>query len=236
MNKLYTAFLNALYPRKEYCILCGREEPTNICSSCANTVEFIHDRRCLKCGKGLKDSYRDNICPDCKERKFSFHSAYSSFLYKGSGKGIIHGLKYDGKKEGAKVLAKYMSHIIISEDLKGDAIVPVPIHEGKMALRGFNQSYLIGEHLSRYISLPLWPCLTRTKDTKDQFNLDRHERKFNVINAFSFELLYNIKNKRILLIDDVFTTGSTADECSKVLLSSGAKDVFVVTAASGTNI
>ncbi len=236
MNKLYEAFLNALYPKKEYCILCGGISSENLCSNCASTVEFIHDRRCLKCGKGLKDSFIDNICPDCKERKFSFHTAYSSFLYKGSGKEIIHKLKYDGKKEGARVLAKYMADIIISESLKGDVIVPVPIHEDKMSLRGFNQSFLIGEHLSRDLSLPLWPCLIRIKNTRDQFNLDKYERKLNIINAFSINLLYNVKDKRILLIDDVFTTGSTVDECSKVLMNSGAKDVFVITAASGLNI
>lgn len=236
MNKFYEAFLNALYPKKEYCILCGSVSPGFLCKNCASTVEFIHDRRCLKCGKGLKDSFMDNICPDCKERKYNFYSAYSSFLYRGSGKEIIHRLKYDGKKEGAKVLAKYMADIIISENLDGDAIVPVPIHEAKMSLRGFNQSYLIGESLSSLIKTPLYPCLIRIRNTKDQFNLDKYERKLNIINAFSYNLLYNVKNKRILLIDDVFTTGNTVDECSKVLLNSGAKDVFVVTAASGTNI
>ncbi len=236
MKKLYASFLDSLYPKKEYCILCGREDSGNLCSYCASTIEFIHGRRCIKCGKDLKDSYSDNICPDCKERSFSFHAAYSCFLYKGEGKEIIHRLKYDGKKEGGKVLAKFMADIIFKEGLKGDIIVPVPIHESKMSLRGFNQSYIIGKHLSRYISLPVLPCLKRTAITKEQYNLDKIERIFNVNNAFKINMLYNIRNKRVLLIDDVFTTGSTVEECSKALLGAGAESVFVITAASGRSI
>ncbi len=236
MKWLYASFLDSLYPKKEYCILCGREDSDNLCSYCASTIEFIHDRRCVKCGKGLKDSYTDNICPDCKERDYSFSAAYSCFLYKGGGKEIIHRLKYDGKKEGGKVLAKFMADIIVKEALNGDIIVPVPIHESKMSLRGFNQSYIIGKHLSGYISLPVCSCLKRVRITKDQYNLDKIERTVNVINAFNIDMLYNIRNKRILLIDDVFTTGSTVEECSKLLIGAGAEDVFVITAASGKNV
>lgn len=235
MSNIYTAFIQCLYPKKKYCILCGTENSRYICSLCASTIEFIHKRRCLKCGKGLSDMYNENICPDCKERSFSFHTAYSSFFYRGAGKELIHKLKYEGKKEAAKILAKYMSDIIFEENLKADVIVPVPIHENKLAFRGFNQSYVIGEYLSDYISLPIWPCLIRVKNTKDQYNLDKFERKVNVNDAFSCNLLYNVINKKILLIDDIFTTGSTVEECSKVLIKSGASDVYVITAASGTN-
>ncbi len=129
-----------------------------------------------------------------------------------------------------------MADIIFKEGLKGDIIVPVPIHESKMSLRGFNQSYIIGKHLSRYISLPVLPCLKRTAITKEQYNLDKIERIFNVNNAFKINMLYNIRNKRVLLIDDVFTTGSTVEECSKALLGAGAESVFVITAASGRSI
>lgn len=235
MNRVLNGFFQCLYPSKKSCLLCGHKDSAPLCKLCASSIEFIHERKCLKCGKGLSDSYIDNICPDCKETNFSFHSAYSCFYYRGGGKELIHKLKYEGKKEGAKVLAKYMAEVIHEENLKADVIVPVPIHESKMDIRGFNQSAIIGEHLSAYVSLPVWDCLIRIRDTKDQYDLNKHERKINLIDAFSVNMLYNVRNKDILLIDDVFTTGSTANECSKELIKSGAGKIYVVTAAAGAN-
>lgn len=235
LRRIYTGFINALFPKKRRCLLCGKENYNRLCSLCSSSLEFIHDRRCLKCGKGLDDDYKEMLCPDCIEKSYSFHTAYSSFYYKGGGKELIHKLKYEGEKDAAKILAKYMARTVMEEKLKGDIIAPVPIHDSKLDIRGFNQSFLIGEYLSRYISLPLWDCLIRTKKTKDQYNLDKIQRKLNVNGAFSINLLYNVINKRVLLIDDIYTTGSTVEECSKVLLKAGASRVYVVTAASGTN-
>ena len=235
MNKVLNNFLKCLYPKKKSCILCGSSDSTLLCTLCSSSIEFIHERKCLKCGKGLSDNYIDNICPDCKEAKFSFHSAYSCFYYNSGGKELIHKLKYEGKKEAAKILAGYMAQLICEEDLKGDIIVPVPIHESKMEIRGFNQSMAIGEYLSNYIFLPIWDCLVRVRNTKDQYNLDKYERKTNLIDAFSIDMLYNVRNKGILLIDDIYTTGSTVEECSKELIKAGANKVYVVTAAAGIN-
>lgn len=235
MNKMLNNFIQCLYPKKKRCLLCGHQDSRYLCSLCASSIEFIHERKCFKCGKGLSDRYIDNICPDCKEKSYSFDSAYSCFYYTGSGKELIHKLKYESKKEAAKILAKYMARVIYEENLKSDAIVPVPIHENKLDIRGFNQSYIIAEYLSRYISLPIWDCLLRVRDTRDQYNLGKYERKINVIDAFSVNMLYNVRNRTILLIDDVFTTGSTVDECSKELIRCGAKKIYVVTAAAGVN-
>ena len=233
---IYRAFLASLYPKKRRCALCGVEDSRYFCSLCASGIEFINDRKCLKCGKGLEDNYSDSICLQCRGSNFIFNTAYSSFYYTASGKELIHKIKYEGLKPLAKVLAKYMLNIIVEENIEGDVIVPVPIHKDKEEFRGFNQSYLIAEHLSRYISLPMWPALIRSKATKEQYKLDKLERKINVNNAFSPNLLYNVINKRVLLIDDVFTTGNTVNECSKVLKKSGAVEIYVITAASGINI
>lgn len=235
MTELYSAFINCLYPKKKYCLLCGSRDSRLLCKNCASTIEFIQERKCLKCGKGLLDEYDENICTDCKESSFTFHSAYSSFYYRGTGKKLIHKLKYEGKKEIAKILADYIFDIVRKENLKADIIVPVPLHKNKLEMRGFNQSYIIGEYLSKYMDSPIQPSLVRKKDTKAQYNFDKLVRKLNVSNAFSMDLLYNVINKRILLVDDVFTTGNTVEECSKVLKKSGAADIYVVTAASGIN-
>lgn len=235
MNKILNSFLQCLYPKKKSCLLCGYRDPSLLCNLCASSIEFIQERKCLKCGKGLSDNYIDNICPDCKEGNFSFHSAYSCFYYSGGGKELIHKLKYEGKKEVAKILAKYMAQVIYEENLKADVIAPVPIHKSKMDIRGFNQSMAIGEYLSIYISIPIWDCLVRVKNTKDQYNLAKYERKTNLIDAFSVNMLYNVRNKSILLVDDILTTGSTVEECSKELIKAGANKIYVVTAAAGVN-
>ncbi len=235
MAGLYTAFINCLYPVKRRCLMCGGSNSRLLCKNCASTIEFIQERKCFKCGKGLLDDYDENICPDCKESNFTFHSAYSSFYYKGTGKELIHKFKYEGKKEIAEILAGYLIDIVRKENLKADIIVPVPIHKNKLEIRGFNQAYIMSQYLSKYMNLPVWSGLIRVKDTKGQYNLDKFARKLNVNNAFSADLLYNVINKRILLVDDVFTTGNTAEECSKVLKESGAAEIYVVTVASGIN-
>ena len=227
--------MKLLYPPKNKCILCGVKNPRILCRTCAVSIEFIHERCCLKCGKGLSDYYDKNICPDCLERSYSFHSAYSSFYYRGAGKELIHKLKYEGKVDAARILAKFMAEAVIGERLDAAIMVPVPISDTKLEKRGFNQAMIIGEHLSKLLSIPLWDCLIRIRDTKEQYGLDKPERKLNVLDAFSINMLYNVSNKKILLIDDIYTTGSTVDECSKELMASGAKQVYVLTAAAGLN-
>lgn len=227
--------LKYLYPPKNKCILCGVKDPKPLCRICSASIEFIHERQCLKCGKGLSDAYTENICPDCLERSYSFQSAFSSFYYRGAGRELIHKLKYEGKIDVAKILAKYMADAVRSEGLKVDIMVPVPIFDDKLQERGFNQAKAIGECLSRLLPIPLWDCLIRTRNTKEQYGLDKLERRLNVIDAFSLNMLYNVNNKDILLIDDIYTTGSTVDECSKELMASGAKQVYVLTAAAGLN-
>ncbi|HHY77611.1 MAG TPA: ComF family protein [Clostridiales bacterium] len=227
--------IKLLYPPKNKCILCGIKDPNLLCHICSASIPFIHERKCLKCGKGLSEGYAENICPDCLKENFSFHSAYSCFYYTGKGKELIHKLKYEGKLQVAGILAEYMAHEIKFENIHADILVPVPIHQKKLEKRGFNQARLICEHLSEILGIPMWDCLIRTRDTREQFGLDKAARKLNVIGAFSVNMLYNVNNKRILLIDDVYTTGSTVDECSKVLLASGAEKIYVLTAAAGIN-
>ncbi|WP_139249842.1 ComF family protein [Lutispora thermophila] len=189
----------------------------------------------MKCGKGLADDYGKNTCPDCLERNYSFHSAYSCFYYVGAGRELIHKLKYEGNLEIGYILARYMAYEAKVNNLRTDIIVPVPIHESKLQRRGFNQVKIIGANLSKMLAIPMWDCLIRKRDTKDQSTLDKIGRKLNMIDAFSLNMLYNVNNMRILLIDDIYTTGSTVDECSKVLLASGAEQIYVLTAAAGVN-
>lgn len=236
MNSIKKTLFELLYPRRVKCCICGRETNEAICSACMSSVEFLEGRVCLKCGKGIEDNYQDNVCPDCKAGDKHFDMAFSCFQYEGMGKTIIHKLKYEGCRDIAYILAKLMRRKLMDEGIRADAVVPVPIHPHKEEARGFNQARLIAEAIAEAEGIPLWDCLTRTKETTEQYKLDKIHRILNVHNAFCLNLLYNnVRYNNVLLIDDVYTTGSTADECSRILKQQGVQKVFVITAGTGSN-
>jgi len=236
MRKLLETFMQILFPRRMRCCICGRDAENAVCEACLARLRFIDGRVCLKCGKGIEDEYGDNVCPDCFGKDKHYDLAFSCFQYKEMGKTIIHKLKYEGCKGVAPVLAKLMHHKLKDEGIWADAIVPVPIHKSKEESRGFNQAMLIAEEVAAMGGIPIWDCLIRVKETKDQYKLDKTQRILNVHNAFCIKMLYNnVKYRRILLLDDVYTTGSTADECSRILKQQGIEKVYIITAATGSN-
>ncbi|HWQ31167.1 MAG TPA: ComF family protein [Negativicutes bacterium] len=229
-------FLDLLYPKKSKCDICCRPESGAVCSVCMAALDHLQGSICIHCGKQLVPKYAYSTCPDCRNGVFHYERAYSCFDYSGVGKLLVHKLKYEGKVRLAGVIAELMKDRLKNEGLKTDAIVPVPIHENKLLERGYNQSLLIARELGKRTGRPVVDCLVRTRDTKAQYNLDRTQRHMNILDAFSVGLMYNIdKYKSILLVDDVYTTGSTSNECSRVLKQAGAGAVYVITAATGSN-
>ncbi len=236
MHKAISTFLNILYPKKSFCCICGCEISGVICEVCLGSIRHINGRMCFKCGKSLNDSYQEGYCPNCYTVPYYFDRAYSCFEYEGTGKELIHKMKYEGKPELGRLLARFMHQRLRHEDIQAEAIIPVPIHPNKYSKRGFNQAYIIAQHLREYIKLPVLDCIKRVKETKEQYNLDKYQRSINVIDAFSIEMLYNInKYNNVLLLDDIYTTGSTVNECSRILKNHGVKAVYVITAATGSN-
>lgn len=228
--------LDLLYPPRQKCCICGRPGAPAACSVCMASLDYLQGITCLHCGKQLNEQYQGSSCPDCKAGRFHYDRAYSCFAYSGMGKELIYKLKYEGKTQLSGVIAALMEERLRNERPAADAVVPVPIHENKLRARGFNQSYLIAKELGKRLGKPLADCLIRTKDTTEQYNLDRTQRQLNINGAFSVKLMYNIdKFKNILLVDDIYTTGSTVNECSKVLKAAGAGKVYVITAATGSN-
>ncbi|MHB1392767.1 MAG: double zinc ribbon domain-containing protein [Clostridia bacterium] len=228
--------LDLIYPEKPKCDICGRVGAANPCDTCMASLDYLQGVTCLHCGKQLNEQYSKSICPDCSAGIFHYDRAYSCFAYSGMGKELICKFKYEGKIRLSKVIAGLMVERLRNEGLVIDAIAPVPIHESKLRTRGFNQSYIIAQELGERLRKPVLDCLVRTKETKEQYNLDRAHRYLNIIDAFSVKLLYNNdKYKSILLVDDIYTTGSTVNECSKVLKEFGARNVYVITAATGSN-
>lgn len=229
-------FLDFLYPTAHKCQVCGSISPGTVCGVCMASLDYLQGITCIHCGKQLNEQYPHSICPDCKAGVFYYKRAYSCFAYSGMGKELLHKLKYEGRVELARIIGELMADRLRNEGLNTDIIIPVPIHKKKLETRGFNQSYKIAVELGRILGKPVLDCMERKKETKAQYNLDRLQRQHNIVDAFSVGLSYNVdKYKRILLIDDIYTTGSTVNECSKILKEAGAGDIYVITAATGSN-
>lgn len=228
-------FLDILFPKK--CIGC-RGEGSYYCQDCVLNILQTE----LICPQCSNLSIGGLTHPSC-ESKFSLDGLWSLGIYKGSLKKAIQRLKYEPAlvKDFAPVLAdliinywvKYQPHIY--EEIQKSqnwVVVPVPLYWYRENKRGFNQSKLIGQILSRNLSLDYCDVLKRTRYTMPQIKLKRAERKENIKNAFEITIPYTLDPRPyVLLIDDVWTTGSTLKECCKVLKSSGAKKVWALTLA-----
>lgn len=160
---------------------------------------------------------------------------YSATTYDGVVKESIHRFKFNKRKKLAQplgvLLVNYLGRKPGLELEELDGIIPVPLHQKRLRERGFNQVELLARTLSRYFELPVTPALERTRPTQPQFDLKREERFNNVKGAFRVIDPKAVYNKKVLLLDDIYTTGSTISECGRVLKNAGARRVEVLTLA-----
>ena len=225
------------YPNNTKCCVCGKTliKYNNIyCIECKNKLEWINDNnRCEKCSKKI---YKKGLCNNCKNENFAFKKGYSLWNYNRYSKKIISKLKNENYKglciNLGKLLYEKTKHLDFLNDV--DIIIPSPMHKDKIKKRGFNQSYLITKGFNEK---KLRNDIIRKKsNTKEQKNLSKTKRKTNLYGAFKVENENEIKNKKILIVDDVFTTGSTINLLSEILLSAGAKEVYFLTLATTESI
>jgi len=225
-------FLNILFP--EECPMCKRQSTDHvtapICTECWQGILPYQGPGCQKCGRPLVSDYAI-VCEECIVDEPSFKRAASYGLYEGTLKKAINLLKYYGIKRLSHPLSDFLLHSGIP---KVDAVIPVPLHEKRLRHREFNQSALIANHIAKRAGVSLiLDCLIKAKDTAHQVGLHSKERRRNIKNAFKIKNHHLIKGKKILLIDDVITTGATIRECSRVLAKAGAGDIYVMTLAHG---
>lgn len=224
-----------VFPRGIKCIFCGEELVTDTdietCELCYNSLPFILNA-CPKCGGEISEN-NSGVCTECKINNFSFVRALSVFNYQDSVLKAIHKFKYNGNKYLAKPMARFMAEKFALEDVSVDYLTYVPIHKNKLKERGFNQSKLLSEELSKFINVTTLNLCEKVINTPSQTNLKFSERKANVKDSFKFnsEHKNKIKNKTILIIDDVITTGATTSELCSTILKAGAKHCFVLTLA-----
>ncbi len=229
-------FLDLLYPPNIYCLCCGAVidgEEYGLCQTCIKSIRWANNKTCHTCGKVLQDWYVLKECTDCRDIDHIFDKGYTCAVYDDMTKPLIHGLKYGGKGYIAQNLAT-----ILADRLVGSyqTVVPVPMHEKKKKSRGYNQAELMAKYLAIRMGLPMdTKSLIRGKKTQVMAKLSAHERRQNMFEAFEVALPENFAGKKILLVDDVYTTGSTADGCAKALKEAGANIVHVVTFAAGQN-
>jgi ComF family protein len=214
-----------------------------LCAKCSGTFLPIESPICSTCGIVFKSRVgEDHVCGECLSTPKSFGMARSAGVYDQVVMAAIHCLKYNGKIQLARPLGMLLFFIFCRfwNENRPDLIIPVPLHNKKLRRRGFNPSFLLVREWGSFAraledGFPVIPVsddvLLRTRWTKSQTGLGRKERLKNIKDAFDVNDSSRINGKKILLIDDVYTTGATAIECSKVLLAAGASNVDVLTLA-----
>ncbi|HCY19026.1 MAG TPA: amidophosphoribosyltransferase [Deltaproteobacteria bacterium] len=183
----------------------------------------------------ISQEAEDHLCGTCIKKRRPFSIARSIGIYEGVLLEAVQRLKYNGKTSLARPLAKLMTKEFSMNNY--NLIVPVPLHKTRLKERGFNQSLLLARELSKLYNLPIdYLNLRKIRATDPQVNLKGKERIENMKGAFAVKNGAGFKNKKILLIDDVYTTGATVTECSKVLKKAGAKTIDVLTLARVVNM
>ena len=228
--------MDILFPRR--CPICDGVLSFGgalICPECSKKVLFVREPRCRKCGKMLSDE-QGEYCGDCKTVPHTFDRGISLFLYNDAMRNSISRYKYGNRREYAKyygeTMAKYLGEEILS--FRPEALLPVPLHKERLRKRGYNQAALIAGELGAMLRLPVLEDLViRKRATRPQKMLDREERRKNLKRAFTLGR-NDVKLNRVVLIDDIYTTGSTSDEIASVLKNSGVREVYVVALCSGT--
>ena len=201
-------------------------------------LNFISDPQCHRCGFPFDfddgQAREGNICAACMKEPPVFNKARSALVYDDASRNVILSFKHADQTLSVPSFIPWLNRAGSEVLASADYLVPVPLHRWRLLRRRFNQSGLIAQYLSRDTKIPaLLDCLSRTRATVTQGHLHADQRKKNVKNAFAVHPKHidRIKNKHLVLIDDVYTTGSTVSECAKVLLKAGAASVNILTLA-----
>ena len=224
-----------LFPENIYCVGCGKpvkkNESYSLCEGCREALIYSRPDNCVRCGRFVRKR-ETVICEHCGARPPRYDRAAAAVVYNDLSRKIIYDLKYGGKGYLAKNAAELMKSCV--ENLgEHDIMIPVPVHKNKRKTRGFCQTTLISENLSKITGIPvLKGILIRSKDTLPMSGLGPEERRNNIKDAFYVTDTSRISGRKVLLIDDLLTTGSTAEECARVLKESGASRVSLAVLAS----
>ncbi|HLG30682.1 MAG TPA: ComF family protein [Candidatus Brocadiales bacterium] len=207
-----------------------------ICEDCLKNIRYVGENRCLRCGSELGPfvNASSDGCTRCQRLKVMFDGASYATKFEGVIRELIHRFKYNNVDFLAEPLVEILINNLNLNNLKNDVdmVVPVPLFWWRRFKRGFNQSELLAKRIGRHLLLPVSTNnLYRIKNTIPQTRLSRSQRQQNMHRAFAIKRTEDFKNRRVLLVDDVLTTGVTASECARAIKTAGGEKVYVLTIA-----
>lgn len=233
--------LDIFFPHR--CAICDRALASGekyLCGRCTGRLEYTGEEYCLRCGRPVGET--EEYCKACTGKGASYCSGRSLFLYNAVLKESIIRFKYHGRQEYAAFYADEMYHAFGGwlGKIKPDALVPVPIHKERYRKRGFNQAELLAKELGKRSNIPvLADCLVRGRNTLPQKELSERERIQNLQGAFyvrkmTQELYKNVNC--VIIIDDIYTTGSTVEACARALCEEGIETVYFLCISTGQGL
>lgn len=235
-RRMGRALLDIFFP--PLCMSCRKRvaEPHALCPACWSVISFIAGAVCAKCGTPFEsDPGGETLCGPCHANPHSFDRARSLFKYDDASRGLILGLKHGDRLDHVPGLASWLGRTGAELLNSADIIVPVPLHRWRLWKRRYNQAAVLADQLSRWSGKPHTPwLLERTRPTPSQGEMiSAKARRRNVLGAFKVPSKFreNLCRKKVLLVDDVFTTGATLDACARALKRAGAARVEVLTLA-----
>lgn len=223
LGNFYNTILNLIYPAR--CGFCNEITATSyfICENCRHKLKQSYMNRCRYCGK---ITLSDDVCKECSEKKIYYDKLVFFSEYTKEFRDKIHSYKFHDKK----FYYNFFEELIYDRlcGIKADIIIPVPVSKERLKDRGYNQSALIGEKLAKDMKIEYsGEILIKIRDSEKQSMQSFRKRQESVKNIFQITDILRVRGKSVILIDDVFATGSTANECSKELIKAGAKSVIV---------
>lgn len=235
-NKSYQKLLALVYPPS--CVLCGQvltPMESDVCRECRPQINYIHSPTCMRCGGEITDEERE-FCDDCERTTRSYVRGFPAMRYEYPLDESLAQFKYHNKRGygdyyAKEILARYGT---VMRELYLDALIPVPIHKDKYRERGYNQAELLANKLGEALEVPVdAELLIRTRYTPPQKKLSRDEREINMKRAFQSSGKC-VQYKRVMLVDDIYTTGATVEACTRLLHEMGIGQVYYTSVCIGT--
>ena len=232
----YKGLLQLLFPLR--CPVCDdivRPSGEKICLECLGKLKLLTPPWCMKCGKHLAEE--GEFCADCRRKEHAFRRGRALYEYESAAKSIYR-LKYGGRREYADFFgeqaAEYLGNFI--RTVQPDALVPIPLHRKRKAVRGYNQAECLARAIGSRLGIPVCAdYLVRVKNTVPLKYENPEERQNNLKKAFNIAR-NDVKLERVIIIDDIYTTGSTMDEAARTLQAAGVREVYFLALACGAGI